>query len=93
VVVLYWLYYAAQILFFGAEFTKFMPEDTAPKLFQIKNAIPLTEEARLQQGMKPNQDQQAVECLIKPRSPNFIGRLFRRFTQSNAQTAEGNHRY
>ena len=81
VVVLAWVYYAAQILFFGAEFTQVYARRYGSQIVPNKNAIPLTEEARLQQGMKPNQDEQAGRVSNQTRSLNFIGRLFRRFTQ------------
>jgi membrane protein len=81
VVVLAWVYYAAQILFFGAEFTQVYARRYGSQIVPNKNAIALTEEARLQQGMKPNQDEQAGRVSNQTRSPNFIGRLFRRFTQ------------
>lgn len=81
VVVLAWVYYAAQILFFGAEFTQVYARRYGSQIVPDDNAMPLTEEGRVQQGMKPNQDQQAGRVSNKKRSPNFIGRLFRRFTQ------------
>ena len=81
VVVLAWVYYAAQILFFGAEFTQVYARRYGSQIVPDKNAIPLTEQARVQQGMKPNQDQQADRMSNQTRSPNFIARLFRRFTQ------------
>lgn len=81
VVVLAWVYYAAQILFFGAEFTQVYARRYGSQIVPDDNAMPLTEEARVQQGMKPNQDQQAGRVSNKKRSPNFIGRLIRRFTQ------------
>lgn len=76
VVVLAWVYYAAQILFFGAEFTQVYARKYGSQIVPDKNAVALTEEARLQQGMKPNQDEQ-VGRSNKTR-PNFINRLFRR---------------
>lgn len=79
VVVLAWVYYAAQILFFGAEFTQVYARKYGSQIVPDKNAVALTEEARLQQGMKPNQDEQAGRS-NKPR-PNFINRVFGR-TQS-----------
>ena len=76
VVVLAWVYYAAQILFFGAEFTQVYARKYGSQIVPDKNAVALTEEARLQQGMKPNQDEQ-VGRSNKTR-PNFINRLFGR---------------
>jgi len=93
VVVLAWVYYAAQILFFGAEFTQVYARRYGSQIVPDKNAIPLTEEARVQQGMKPNQDEQAGRVPNnKPRSPNFIARLFRRFTQPKRSKQRRNNR-
>lgn len=76
VVVLAWVYYAAQILFFGAEFTQVYARKYGSQIVPDRNAVALTEEARLQQGMKPNQDQQTGRA--NNTRPNFINRLFGR---------------
>ena len=76
VVVLAWVYYAAQILFFGAEFTQVYARKYGSQIVPDKNAVALTEEARLQQGMKPNQDQQTGRS--NKTRPNFINLLFGR---------------
>ena len=76
VVVLAWVYYAAQILFFGAEFTQVYARKYGSQIVPDRNAVALTEEARLQQGMKPNQDEQAGRS--NKTRPNFISRLFGR---------------
>ncbi|HEX7973699.1 MAG TPA: YihY/virulence factor BrkB family protein [Anaerolineales bacterium] len=51
VVVLLWIYYSAQILFFGAEFTQVYGKRFGTEIKPNKNAVPLTEEARAQQGI------------------------------------------
>jgi membrane protein len=51
---LFWVNYAAQILFFGAEFTQVYARRYGTRIVPDRNAVPITEEARLQQGMKPN---------------------------------------
>jgi membrane protein len=51
VAVLLWVYWTAQILFFGAEFTQVYATQFGSRLKPAPNAIPLTEEARAQQGM------------------------------------------
>lgn len=76
VVVLAWVYYAAQILFFGAEFTQVYARKYGSQIVPDKNAVALTEEARIQQGMKPNQDEQMGRS--NKTRPNFINRLFGR---------------
>jgi membrane protein len=49
-VVLVWVYYSAQILFFGAEFTQVYARRYGSRIVPSPNAQPLTEEARRQQG-------------------------------------------
>lgn len=87
VVLLAWVYYAAQILFFGAEFTQVYARKYGSQIVPDNNAIPLTEEARAEQGMKRNDNEQT-----KQSSPNFIKRLFRRFTQSKRSKRRRNNR-
>lgn len=72
VVILAWVYYAAQILFFGAEFTQVYARKYGSQIVPTKNAIPLTEKARVQQGMKRSR--------TAPKS-SLINRFIRRFTK------------
>ena len=51
VIVLLWVYYSAQILFFGAEFTKVWARRRGSGATPTEAAVPLTEEARAHQGM------------------------------------------
>ncbi len=51
VIILAWVYYSAQILFFGAEFTKVYTKRYGSQIVPDENAVPLTEEARAEQGM------------------------------------------
>lgn len=51
VVVLLWIYYSAQILFFGAEFTQVYANRYGAHVLPEEGAIPLTEEARARQGI------------------------------------------
>jgi membrane protein len=51
VALLLWVYYTAQILFLGAEFTQVYARRYGSKIEPAENAVPLTEEARAQQGM------------------------------------------
>jgi len=51
VILLTWIYYTAQILFFGAEFTKAFANRFGSKVVPTPNAEPVTEEARAQQGL------------------------------------------
>jgi membrane protein len=50
VVLLVWVYYSAQILFFGAELTQVYANEFGSKIVPDENAQPLTDEARAQQG-------------------------------------------
>jgi membrane protein len=51
VVILLWVYYSAQISFFGAEFTQVYAKKYGQGIVPTENAIPLTENDRLQQGI------------------------------------------
>lgn len=51
VVVLLWVYYTAQILFFGAEFTKIYANRYGSHIRPDHNAVPMTQAAREQQGI------------------------------------------
>jgi membrane protein len=55
-VLLIWIYYAAQILFFGAEFTQVYAKKFGSKIVPSPNAEAMTAEARAQQGMTPGSD-------------------------------------
>jgi membrane protein len=51
VIILIWIYYSAQILFLGAEFTKIYAQRYGSRLIPLSIAVPVTEEARAQQGL------------------------------------------
>ncbi len=51
VVLLIWVYYSAQILFFGAELTQVWANRYGRRVVPSPNAEPVTDEARAQQGM------------------------------------------
>lgn len=51
VVLLLWVNYSAQILFFGAEFTQVYANKYGSRIVPTKNAVRLTEEDRAQQGI------------------------------------------
>jgi len=79
VIILAWVYYAAQILFFGAEFTQVYARRYGSQIIPDKNAIPITQGDRAEQGMKSN-DTSRPSPKSKSASPNFIRNLVRRFT-------------
>jgi membrane protein len=49
-VLLLWVYYSAQILFFGAEFTQVYARTYGSRIVPDEGAVPLTEEARAREG-------------------------------------------
>ena len=51
VVLLVWIYYSSQILFFGAEFTKAYADKYGSRIEPAADAEPVTAEARAQQGI------------------------------------------
>ncbi len=51
VVLLVWIYYSSQILFFGAEFTKAYANQKGSRILPDKDARPVTPEARAHQGL------------------------------------------
>jgi membrane protein len=53
VVIVVWVYYSAQILLFGAEFTKVWTRRRGSGFVPVKTAMPVTQEARVEQGMGP----------------------------------------
>jgi membrane protein len=55
VVILLWVYYSAQILFFGAEFTKLWARRRGAGAVPTEAAVSLTEEAKAEQGMARRQ--------------------------------------
>lgn len=83
VVILVWVYYNAQILFFGAEFTQVYAQRYGSRIVPSDYAIPLTEGDRLQQGLKPNtptpKNQQSS---AKKSSSDWINTLLGRFPHS-----------
>ena len=56
VVVLLWVYYSAQILFFGAEFTQVYANKYGSRIVADEDAVALSEEARTEQGMPRKED-------------------------------------
>lgn len=54
VVLLVWVSYSAQIVFFGAEFTQVYTNRYGKKIVPSENAEPVTMEQRSQEGMAPN---------------------------------------
>jgi membrane protein len=60
VLLLIWVYYSAQILFLGAEFTQVYAKAYGSKIEPAENAVPVTEEARTQQGIPHEEHEEAL---------------------------------
>ena len=75
VIVLLWVYYSAQILFMGAEFTQVYAKKYGTQIEPAENAIPITEEARAQQGIphKEEKDQVLQEREVGGAAPRAAG--------------------
>jgi len=71
VVILVWIYYSAQILFFGAEFTQVYAKRFGSQIKPAEDAMPVTEEARAQQGMPRNGKEAPTSATAteQPRTP------------------------
>lgn len=60
VIILAWVFYSAQILFVGAEFTQVYASKYGSRIVPTKNAVALTDEARAQQGMPRSESVEAA---------------------------------
>ena len=58
--VLIWVYYSAQIMFFGAEFTQAYANKYGSAIQPDEDAVPVTEEQRAQQGLVREHDMAAA---------------------------------
>ncbi len=63
VVILVWVYYSAQILFLGAEFTKVYARRYGTRIVPEDYAVPVTAEARAKQGIVGKQQVEAAAQL------------------------------
>ncbi len=73
IVVLLWIYYAAQILFFGAEFTQVFANRFGSRVRPSPHAMPVTEAMREREGVPRLGDLQATEIALNAaRSGNPI---------------------
>ena len=72
-VLLLWIYYAAQILFFGAEFTQVYAKKYGSKIVPSDNAEFITGEQRAEQGMAPSGDasmREGASVVVRPQGLN-----------------------
>ena len=65
VALLVWVYYSAQILFLGAEFTKVWSRRHGVRVVPTQGAVPVTEEARAQAGISHKEVVQAVTEVVE----------------------------
>jgi membrane protein len=74
VALLVWVYYSAQILLLGAEFTKVWSRRHHAPVVPTKDAVPVTEEARARVGITHKEVVQAVaEVVERKESEEDIG--------------------
>ncbi|MBO3460707.1 YihY/virulence factor BrkB family protein [Aetokthonos hydrillicola Thurmond2011] len=76
VVILVWVYYSSQILFFGAEFTQVYAKKYGSRITPDKNAIPLDTKNDFQQRVKLSRTSQTRTQKL---SSNWINHLLRHF--------------
>jgi membrane protein len=71
IIILAWVYYAAQILFFGAEFTHVYARKYGSQIVPDKYAVSMTKEDRIQQGIPRQED---VEAAVESQSSKRVDR-------------------
>jgi len=72
-VFLVWVYYSAQILLFGAEMTQVYARLTGSRIVPSEGAVPLTEEARAQQGAPHEETEQQAAASSQGHQPVGAG--------------------
>ncbi len=83
VLLLLWVYYASCILLFGAEFTQEYAKATGHEIRPVPGAVPVTAEARAQQGLvpvaaihaEPPPQPEIIRVTARPSGSNPIGAL------------------
>lgn len=73
VVLLVWVYYSAQILLLGAEFTKVYSKRAGSKVTPTEDAVPITDEARAQQGIAKKDVVEAVKEVVEKKEAEQEG--------------------
>jgi membrane protein len=79
VVILLWVYYSAQILFLGAEFTKVYAQSYGSRIVPTEIAVPVTEEARAQEGLPSPATVMAAQVAQELSSPRPPRRAYDRY--------------
>jgi membrane protein len=94
VVLLAWIYYSAQILFFGAEFTQVYARRYGSKIVPDENAVPIIEEEGTNQGTNSNTNAPPrKQSSRKKSSSNWLSRLTRSLTKSKRIKRNRNNRH
>ncbi|NTU84995.1 MAG: YihY/virulence factor BrkB family protein [Chloroflexales bacterium] len=88
VIVLIWIFYSAQILFFGAELTQVYARRYGSQIRPSSNAVPVTADARAQQGMP---DPQAVAATARAANGQEQAPRERAVGEPAAPEAPGGH--
>ena len=57
IVILVWVYYSAQVVFFGAEFTRAYADRYGSRIKPAEGAMAMTEQERTQQGLSSSREQ------------------------------------
>ncbi|BAY90132.1 MULTISPECIES: YihY/virulence factor BrkB family protein [unclassified Tolypothrix] len=81
VVILAWIYYAAQILFFGAEFTQVYARRYGSGITPTKHAVPLNHESSTNPGIQDSTTNQPRISSSRKQPSNLINRIMRSFTK------------
>lgn len=72
VVLVVWVYYSAQILFFGAELTQVFARTFGTKIVPSEHAIPLDAAAKAQQGMISDEAKRQAAGATRPSRPGKL---------------------
>ena len=73
VIIVVWVYYTAQILLLGAEFTKVWTKRRGSGFVPQTTAAPVTEEARAEQGLGPRTAATVPQGPLEPRPGGGAG--------------------
>jgi len=72
VVLVMWVYYSAQILFFGAEFTQVHARRQGAKMTPTSDAVPLTAEAKANLGLVDSKTKEPTTKRDEPSAPSTL---------------------
>lgn len=93
VVILAWVNYATQILFFGAEFTQVYSRKYGSGMTPTSNAIPIDENIPANKSSNTSKGSTNNRINRTKRPPNFINRVLRYFKQPKQKRRRMNHSF